>query len=100
MRESRRSYRVVEALCAKNGHGARVGRGHRDDFESVFIVFHYNINRRCQRYQRYSQVSYQGFQVCVVIGYSRVWINRVRLPILLVFSWTGKMNIPPVSVHV
>ena len=24
---------------------------------------------------------------------SRVWINRVRLPILLVVSWTGKMNI-------
>ena len=28
------------------------------------------------------------------ITYSRVWINRVRLPILLVVSWTGKMNIP------
>ena len=26
--------------------------------------------------------------------YSRVWINRVRLPILLVVSWTGKNNIP------
>ena len=26
--------------------------------------------------------------------YSRVWINRVRLPILLAVSWTGKMNIP------
>ena len=25
---------------------------------------------------------------------ARVWINRVRLPILLVVSWTGKMNIP------
>ena len=31
--------------------------------------------------------------VCMVITYSRVWINRVRLPILLVVSWTGKMNI-------
>ena len=31
--------------------------------------------------------------VCMVITYSRVWINRVRrLPILLVVSWTGKMN--------
>ena len=30
----------------------------------------------------------------MVITYSRVWINRVRLPILLVVSWTGKMNIP------
>ena len=26
--------------------------------------------------------------------YSRVWINRLRLPILLVVSWTGKVNIP------
>ena len=26
--------------------------------------------------------------------YSRVWINRVRLPILLVVSCTGKINIP------
>ena len=32
--------------------------------------------------------------VCMVITYSRVWINRVKLPILLVVSWTGKMNIP------
>ena len=32
--------------------------------------------------------------LCMVITYSRVWINRVRLPILLVVSWTGKMNIP------
>ena len=28
-----------------------------------------------------------------VIIYSRVWINRVRLPILLMVSWTRKMNI-------
>ena len=26
--------------------------------------------------------------------YSRVWINRARLPILLVVSWTGKINTP------
>ena len=35
--------------------------------------------------------------VCMVITYSRVWINWVRLPILLVpenFSCTGKMSIP------
>ena len=32
--------------------------------------------------------------VCMVITYSRVWINRVRLPILLVVSSTVKMNIP------
>ena len=30
----------------------------------------------------------------MAITYSRVWINRVRLPILLVVSSTGKMNIP------
>ena len=29
----------------------------------------------------------------MVITYSRVRINRARLPILLVVSWTGKMNI-------
>ena len=29
----------------------------------------------------------------MVITYSRVWINRVRLPILLVVSWTVKINI-------
>ena len=27
--------------------------------------------------------------------YIRVWINRTRLPILLVVSWTGKTNISP-----
>ena len=28
--------------------------------------------------------------VCIIIINSRVWTNRVRLPILLVVSWTGK----------
>ena len=33
--------------------------------------------------------------VCIVITYySRVWINRLRLPVLLKVSRTGKMNIP------
>ena len=32
--------------------------------------------------------------VCMVITYSTVSINRVRLPILFVVSRTGKMNIP------
>ena len=32
--------------------------------------------------------------VCMVITYSIVWINRVRLPILLVVSWTGKIVFP------
>ena len=30
---------------------------------------------------------------CMVTHIARVWINRVRLPILLVVSLTGKMNI-------
>ena len=29
----------------------------------------------------------------MVITYSRVWMNRVRLPILLVVSSKGKLNI-------
>ena len=32
--------------------------------------------------------------VCMVITYSRVWINRVRLPIQLVVSQTEKINTP------
>ena len=31
--------------------------------------------------------------VCMVTRIGRVWINRVRLPILLVVSWTGKNNV-------
>ena len=31
----------------------------------------------------------------MVITCSRVWINRVRLPVLVVVNWTGKMKIPP-----
>ena len=30
---------------------------------------------------------------CMVTHIARVWINRVRLPVLLVVSSTGKMNI-------
>ena len=32
--------------------------------------------------------------VCMVTYIARVWINRVRLSILLVVSGTGEMNIP------
>ena len=31
--------------------------------------------------------------VCMVTHIARVWINRVRLPIMLVVSWTEKINI-------
>ena len=34
------------------------------------------------------------YVICMVITYSRVWINRVRSSILLVVSWRGKINIP------
>ena len=37
---------------------------------------------------------YVCMYVCMVITYSRVWINRVRLPILLVVRWTGKIIFP------
>ena len=37
---------------------------------------------------------YVCMYVCMVITYSRVWINRARLPILLVVSCTGKISIP------
>ena len=47
---------------------------------SIFLIF-----VRCM---------YVCMYVCMVITYSRVWINRVRLPILLVVRWTEKMNIP------
>ena len=38
-------------------------------------------------------VSVTKVHVCMVTHIARVWIIRVRLPILLVVSWTGKMNI-------
>ena len=40
------------------------------------------------------QLSDLGMYVCMVITYSRVWINEVRLPILLVVSWTGEIILP------
>ena len=36
---------------------------------------------------------YVYIYICMVTHIARVWINRVRLPILLVVSWTGKNNI-------
>ena len=35
-----------------------------------------------------NRVRLQWAHACMVITYSRVWINRVRLPILLVVSWS------------
>ena len=38
-------------------------------------------------------VHYVHMYVCMVTHIGRIWINRVRLPILLVFSLTGKLDI-------
>ena len=35
------------------------------------------------------------YYVFMVSTFSRVWINRVWVPILLVVSWKGKINISP-----
>ena len=56
-------------------------------------------NTRTYRYVWHQRGIYHCLYVYVVCNrtvmtYSRVWINRVRFPILLVVSWTGKMNIP------
>ena len=40
-----------------------------------------------------SYSSVNAMYVCMVTHIARVWINRVRLPILLVVNRTGKMNI-------
>ena len=45
-------------------------------------------------YMAFNVCMYVCMYVCMVITYSRVWINRVRLPIRLVVSWAGKINIP------
>ena len=45
--------------------------------------------RTCLRETIYAEQSMKGWRfvvTCMVITYSRVWINRVRLPILLVVS--------------
>ena len=34
------------------------------------------------------------YVLCIITYNSRVWINRVRLPVLLVVSWTGKIVFP------
>ena len=42
---------------------------------------------------------YVCMSVCMIKHIARVWINRVRLPILLVVSWTGKNEHFPVRVR-
>ena len=48
-------------------------------------------------WRRYSYYPYPGtgfvlFTACMITHIARVWINRIRLPILPVVSLTGKMN--------
>ena len=66
---------------------------------SCQTVGHYNLNQGIKVHD-YGVLPKRFFLVLfgsLVITYSRVWINQVWLPILLVVSWTGKMNIslPP-----
>ena len=42
-------------------------------------------------YRHISSMRMSGY--CMVTHLARVWINRVRLPILLMVSWNGKMDI-------
>ena len=42
----------------------------------------------------YSILLHSYIRVCTIITYSRVWINRVRLPTPPVTSRTGEINIP------
>ena len=48
------------------------------------------INLSMQTVQRWAS---PWHYVCMVTHIARVWINRVRLPVLHVVGWTGKMNI-------
>ena len=57
-------------------------------------VMSYEVNRFCQECLLTNLFMYVCMYRCMVITYSRVWINRVRLPILLVVSRTGEISIP------
>ena len=46
----------------------------------VYLLMRFQLARAPRHFQRVAMY------VCMVITYSRVWINRVRLPILLVVS--------------
>ena len=50
---------------------------------TTFVLYYYLFNYVLFRYVWWP---YMAINVCMVITYSRVWINRVRLPILLVVS--------------
>ena len=58
-----------------------------------FCVIFSRFSRSAKRGGNLSHM-YVCMYVCMVITYSRVWINWVRLPILLVVGKTGKINIP------
>ena len=58
------------------------------------LITYSKVRRINCGYVTHYTVFMYSMYVCMVITYSRVCINRLRLPILLVVSWTGKMNIP------
>ena len=68
-------------------------------FATALLIACTSVGRwHVQHYHNWQQIlyiiMYVCMYVCMVITYSRVWINRVRLPILLVVSWTGKKKFP------
>ena len=65
----------------KKEHKSYFGKNRTHDFR---------ITSRCADYLLARATTAACMYVCMVITYSRVWINRVRS---LVVSWTGKMNI-------
>ena len=58
------------------------------------ISVHRTVIRTVIRTVMYTNSTRTLLYVCMVITYSRVWINRIRLTMLLAVSWTGKINIP------
>ena len=70
----------------------------QDYSDMVIEMIKYIFNSMFMRLRKYSQIKDEWFftileamyvlcmYVCMVITYSRVWINLVRLPILLVVS--------------
>ena len=54
---------------------------------------HVMWHKKCRRWHCWWYVCYTMY-VGMIITYKRVWIDRVRLPNLLLVSWTEKMKCP------
>ena len=75
------------------GRDGEIVRDHRQDGNVVVCGIGKpstlrSIGRSREIQKRKRKMKYRGMYVelCMIITYSRVWINRVRLPILLVVS--------------